>query len=181
MKLKLDVEGLNEIKKHIAKYDKDFKQVLPQAVKKGAEHIKADAKRRINERSGQLASGLVAEITWDKKATKAFAGVGFDAAMNAKFVQESKRTGNRNYIPAAVEYGHKAPGGGGSSMLAVDDEGNYKTYTKGRRAGRIKVQKTSRKDKVAKPQRFTQKAYKDAGNRAAVTKYVSDAVRGVIG
>lgn len=180
MKLKLDVEGLNELQKSISRHEEYFKKALPQAVKKGADHLRDDAKRRINSRTGQLASGIVSEITWDKKATKAFAGVGFDAGMNEKFVHESKRTGTRSYIPAAVEHGHKGPGSGGVTQLAVDSEGNYKTYSRGRRAGQIKVQKTSRKDKVAKPQKFMQKTYKGAGNRAAVIRFVNDAVSTVI-
>lgn len=181
MKLKLDVEGLNETQSSISKYDKALKEVLPPAVKKGADHLRNDVKRRINERTGMLASAIEADNTWvHPDAPKAFAGVGVNETKVGKLRGTSKRTGKDYSIPSAVEYGHRAPGGGGYTVLATDKEGNYVTYNRGRKKGRLKAAASSKQNKVAKPQKFMQKAYKDQGNRAAVIKYVNDAVKKVI-
>lgn len=176
MKVSVDIKGMDELLKNCNRVQASVIKVLPKATLHGAEIIRDDARSRIHNRSGELAASLTAQVTWDKKAGKAFSGVAVSEKWNDKFVQESSITGKRNYIPAAVEYGHTAPRA--FTALEVDKEGNYKTYTKGKKKGQIKAQKASRKDKVAKPQRFMQKAFKAQKQRVPliIEKYVKSAI-----
>lgn len=175
------MEGLNETQSSISKYDKALKEVLPPAVKKGAEHLRRDVQRRIPKPTGELAASIDADNTWvHPDAPKAFAGVGVSESKGEKLRGTANRTGKDYSIPSAVEYGHRAPGGGGYTVLATDKDGNYVTYSRGRKKGQVKAAASSKQNKVAKPQRFMQKAYKDKGNRAAVIKYINDAVKKVI-
>ena len=176
MKVNVGIEGMEELFKNCNRVQASVIKALPKATLHGAEIIRDDARSRIHNISGELSQSLVAKVTWDKKAGKAFSGVAVSEAWNDKFIQESPTTGKRNYIPAAVEYGHVAPRR--FTALAVDKEGNYKTYKRGKLKGQIKTQKTSRKDKVAKPQRFMQKAFKAQKQRVPmiIQKYVKSAI-----
>jgi HK97 gp10 family phage protein len=104
---------------------------LGTAVKAGADVIRDDAKSRVHSISGDLEKGIISTITWDKNKSKAFAGVGMDKAMNDKFLVTTK-SGTRYYIPTAVEYGHRSPGG--AMNIAVTKKGYHKKSKKGTRA-----------------------------------------------
>jgi len=105
---KIKIEGMDEFKKNIDKVNKDVIKILPDAVMAGAKIVQAAARSKVPVKSGALKSGIKAEITWDKNAPVAWAGVGFDREMNAVFVKYSK-AGKRYYYPASVEYGTKGP------------------------------------------------------------------------
>lgn len=185
MKLGVEVEGFDELKRNFELYGYKLNRALGPAVMKGAEVVKVNAKSRINNRTGELASSITAAVTWDKNQSKAFAACFADAepvfAKGAHSNLSTKKVeGNRYYIPNAVEYGHRAPGGGGVTVLATDKEGNYKTYTRGKKKGQLKAAASSKQNKVTKPQHFMQKAYKDPFVRARVQKIVADAIAEVI-
>lgn len=158
MRVTSEITGLKEVIKNCEKIMGDIEQVLGPATKAGADVIRDDAKSRIHNISGTLAKGIISEVTWDKKKSKAFAGVGMDRGMNDIFVVHSK-TGTRYYIPAAVEYGHRTPGG---AM-------NIQTTKRGKR-------KKSKKKIKAKP--FMRPALK--ANRANVVKIIDQHVSSAI-
>lgn len=109
MKIKTEIEGLQQALRSCQMTAAAVKKALGPAVKEGADLIRDDAKSRIHNISGQLSRGVISQVTWDKNATKAFAGAGMDAAMNNVFKTTTK-AGAQYYIPSAVEYGHRAPG-----------------------------------------------------------------------
>lgn len=160
MKLKLEIQGLAQIKKGMEGTMSEIQSVLGVAVGKGAQVIRDDAKSRIHSISGDLESGIISEVTWDKSKSKAFAGVGMDKGKNDIFVYMSK-VGARYYIPSAVEYGHRAPGGAMSIELTK----------KGKR-------KKSKKKIKARP--FMRPAYRSSTNRAQVVKIVEEYVAGAV-
>ena len=107
--VKTEIKGLQEAMKSCQRVADEVKKSLGPAVKEGADLIRDDAKSRIHNISGDALKGIISQITWDKNASKAFAGAGMDKHMNDKFVVTTK-AGARYYIPAAVEYGHRSPG-----------------------------------------------------------------------
>lgn len=109
MRIKTNIEGLQEAMRKCQHVADEVKKSLGPAVKDGADLIRDDAKSRIHNISGQLSQGVISEVTWDKNKSKAFAGAGMDKRMNDQFVYITK-AGARYYIPSAVEYGHRAPG-----------------------------------------------------------------------
>lgn len=171
MKLKLEIEGIQAAMKKMDKYGEEICKTLGPAVKRGADVVRDDAKSRINSISGELARGVISEVTWDKTKSKAFAGVGMDKGMNDKFVVHTKN-GVRYYIPAAVEYGHRFPGGGGYVVMDI--------VKRGKRKGQFRAAANKKQNKSAKPHPFMRPAYKSGTNRAAVQRFVNDAVSSVI-
>ncbi len=109
MRIKTEIEGIQQAMRNCQKTAMAVKKSLGPAVKEGADLIRDDAKSRIHNISGQLSRGVISQVTWDKNASKAFAAAGMDAGMNDKF-QTTTKAGARYYIPSAVEYGHRAPG-----------------------------------------------------------------------
>ncbi|MGE5390904.1 MAG: HK97-gp10 family putative phage morphogenesis protein [Deltaproteobacteria bacterium] len=155
MRIKTEIEGLREAMQKCQHVADEVKKSLGPAVKEGADLIRDDAKSRIHNISGQLSSGVVSQILWDKNASKAFAGAGMDKSMNDKFAVTTK-TGVRYYIPSAVEYGHRAPG----AAMSIE-------YTKkGRR-------KKSKKQIKAHP--FMRPAYKN--NKKQVALIIENRIR----
>jgi len=102
----IEIKGLKAIMDKCEDVDKAVRSVLGDAVLAGADIIRDDAKRRAPVHTGNLRKGIISHITWHKNATKAFAGVCMDPAMNTVFVKISKN-GKRYYYPSSVEYGHK--------------------------------------------------------------------------
>lgn len=152
MKVKLTIDGVQNIMKSIDKYGPELKKVLGPAVKAGADLIKADAKNRIHHISGELAESITSEVTWAKSNTAAYAGCFIDAD------PVYTKSGQRYFVANAVEYGHYGPGSGGFTALKVDAEGNFVTYKRGKKKGRIKV--ASKKTKTVKPHPFMRPALK---------------------
>lgn len=176
MRVKVDYElkGLAVALRNTKMVADEAKKCLGPAVKAGANIIKRDAQNRISRRSGQIASGIVAEVTWDKNASKAFAGVAMSKEMNNEFVYHTKMGGVRYYIPSAVEYGHRAPGGGGYVLLD--------TIKRGKRAGQFKAAASSKQGKVAKPVKFMRNAVKSTKEevKAEVTRRIYEQIMGVV-
>lgn len=167
MRIKVEVEGLQKAMKQSEQFAAKVKSRLGPIVLEGADIIRDAARGRITRSSiggvlerGELAAGIKSEITWDKNASKAFAGAGMDKNKNNRFVYHTKG-GTRYYIPSAVEYGHRAPGGGGYVVLATDKAGNILQYTRGRKKGRARIAASSKQNKVAKPHSFMRWAYKN--------------------
>lgn len=167
MRIKVEIDGLQKAMKQSERFATKVKSRLGPIVLEGAEIIRDAARGRITRRSiggilerGELAAGIKAEVTWDKNASKAFAGAGMDKNKNNRFVYHTKG-GTRYYIPSAVEYGHRAPGGGGYVVLATDKAGSFIKYKRGRRRGQLKVAASSKQNKVAKPHSFMRWAYKN--------------------
>lgn len=104
-KVKFDISGIPELKRNMDKLKDELFAVLPEAAQDGADIIKASAQEKARKKSGEMADGIISEITWDKKAPVAFAGVGMDPAKNDIFVKRSA-SGKRYYYPASIEYGH---------------------------------------------------------------------------
>ena len=157
MRMKVELGSLHEVMKSIDKYGDRFCKYLGPAVLEGAKAVRDEARSRVHSISGDLAESITADITWDKNKSKAFAAVYIPKSYNDKFVVTTK-DGKRYYIPTAVEYGHAGPGGGGFTALAIDKDGNYKVYKKGRKKGQIK--KASAKTKTVKPHPFMRPAMK---------------------
>lgn len=151
MRVKVEIPNLKQVIKDVDKVRLNVNSVLGKAVKEGADLIKDDALQNIHNRTGELASGVKSEVTWDKNKSKAFAGVGMDGNMNDKFVYHTQN-GVRYYIPAAVEYGHRPPGRGGFVVMT--------TVKRGKRAGQYRAAASSKQGKSAKPRSFMRKALK---------------------
>lgn len=158
MRIKTEVEGLHEALLSCQRTALKVKKSLGPAVKEGADLIRDDAKSRIHNISGDLARGVISQITWDKNASKAFAGAGMDKGMNDKFVVTTKH-GARYYIPAAVEYGHRAPG----AAMSIE---------------KTKRGKRKKSKKVVKAHPFMRPAYKS--NRQRVVVIVENHIRRAI-
>ena len=176
MRVKVELGSLHEVMISINKYGDRFCKYLGPAVLEGAEAIRDDARSRVHSISGDLAEAITAEVTWDMGKSKAFAAAYIPKEYNDKFVVTTK-DGKRYYIPTAVEYGHAGPGGGGFTALAIDEEGNYKVYKKGRKKGQIK--KASPKTKTVQPHPFMRPAMKakKAEVVAIVEKHARKALR----
>lgn len=140
--MKIDIEiDIKQAVRDVDKVRTDINSILGRAVKAGADIIVAEAK---GNTKGRIAAGIIGRITWDKNKSKAFAGAFMDPGVS-EFVHVTK-DGKRYYIPAAVEYGHRPPGG---------DKTISKMYLRGKKAGQSRIVK----NKAAKPVRFMQKAY----------------------
>lgn len=100
----IKIDGLQQLMAKSEAVNRSVRSVLGPAVKAGADIIQDDAQRRAREKSGDLKKGIVSRITWDKNASKAFAGCGMDPAMNDVFVKYTK-DGKRYYYPASIEFG----------------------------------------------------------------------------
>ena len=105
-RVKIDISGMPELMAAAEKLKKNIFAVLGPAVLAGSDIIRDAAKQNVHSISGELVDGIVSEITWDHKTTKAFAGAGMAAAKNDIFVKYTK-AGKRYYYPASVEYGQK--------------------------------------------------------------------------
>jgi len=155
MRIKTEIEGLQkamQICRHVAN---GVKKSLGPAVKEGADLIRDDAKSRIHNISGELSKGIISQITWDKNASKAFAGAGMDKRMNDKFVVTTK-AGVRYYIPSAVEYGHRAPG----AAMSIE---------------RTKRGKRKKSKKAVRARPFMRPAYKN--NKKQVALIIENRIR----
>lgn len=166
MRIKIEIDGLQETLRKSEQFAANFKKRLGPIVREGSDIIRDAARSQIHRDSqggflqtGELAAGIKSEVTWDKNASKAFAGAGLDKTKN-RFVYITK-SGTRYYIPSAVHYGHRAPGGGGFVVLATDKQGNLLKYKAGRRKGRVRVAANSKQNKVAKANPFMKWAYKN--------------------
>lgn len=162
MRINTEIIGLQQAMQRSQQVADAVKKSLGPAVKEGADLIRDDAKSRIHNISGQLSQGVISQITWDKKASKAFAGAGMDKGMNDQFVVTTK-SGARYYIPAAVEYGHRAPGAAMSIELTK----------KGKR-------KKSKKQIKAHP--FMRPAYKSNKQevKLIIEKHIRQALKGAV-
>lgn len=172
MRIKVELGAMQQLMITIDKYGEEFCKSLAPAVLEGAELIRDDARSRIHSISGELAESITADVTWNMNKSKAFAAAYIPKSYNDKFVVTTK-DGKRYYIPTAVEYGHAGPGGGGFTELAIDEDGNYKVYKKGRKKGQIK--KASPKTKTVQPHPFMRPAMK--ANKAEVAAIVEKHVR----
>ena len=106
---KIKVEGMEELQKNVDRLKKSVFDCLSEAALDGAEIIKNASVAKAPVREGLLRQGIKAEVTWDRSgAPVAWAGAGFDKAMNDVFVKYTK-AGTRYYYPTAVEYGHVGP------------------------------------------------------------------------
>ena len=105
-RVKIDISGIKELNAAAEKLKTNIFAVLGPAVKEGADIARDYSKQIARKKSGEMAEGIVSTVTWDHKTTKAFAGVGMDAAKNDIFVKYSAN-GKRYYYPASIEYGHK--------------------------------------------------------------------------
>lgn len=101
-------EGMSTLKINLERVIDAVKAAVAEAVLEGAEIVAEAARAKAPVDSGDLRSGIKADMTWDRNAPVAWAGAGFDKDMNNKFVKYSK-TGKRYYYPTAVEYGHGGP------------------------------------------------------------------------
>ncbi len=167
MRIKVEVEGLHKMMKVSEQFTTKVKSRLGPIVLEGADIIRDAARGRITRSSiggvlerGELSAGIKSEVTWNRFASKAFAGAGMDKNKNNRFVYHTKG-GSRYYIPSAVEYGHRAPGGGGYVVLATDKTGNILRYKRGRKKGQSRIAASSKQNKVAKPHSFMRWAYKN--------------------
>lgn len=134
-RIKVDISGIEELGKKVKKLKGDLYAILSEAVLAGADIVRDAAKDKARRKSGELADGIVSEVTWDKKAPVAFAGAGMDKSKNAIFVKYDA-SGKRYYYPASIEYGHpKAPA---YPFLRPAHEENR---TKARKAVRDRVKK----------------------------------------
>lgn len=176
----IEVEGLQDMMRKSDRWGDAFKKELAPATLKGATIIRDAAKGRIKRRSrgghlkpGELASGITAKVTWDKNASKAFAGAEMDPAMNNRFVYFTKG-GTRYYVPAAVEYGHAPPGGYAYTVLATNKKGEYIRYKKGPRKGQIKRAAAKKQPKAVKPRSYMKWAKNRYGKiaKAAVVRHL---------
>lgn len=181
MRVITEIEGLAELTKNIEKVNEITSQALKTGTEKAAEVFRDKARGGINSRSGGLRFAIIGQSTWYKKdALKAFAGAGIDQSKDFMFRGKSKRTGKQYYIPAAVEYGHRAPGGGGYTVLATDKEGNFAVYKKGKKKGQLKAAANKYQNKVAKPVQFMKKAYGDKLDRQRAVQIIEGEVRTAI-
>jgi len=158
MRIKTEIEGLQEAMRNCQQVANAVKKSLGPAVKEGADLIRDDARSRIHNISGELSKGIISQITWDKNASKAFAGAGMDSRMNDKFAVTTK-AGARYYIPSAVEYGHRGPG---AAM-------NIEKTKRGKR-------KKSKKAVRARP--FMRPAYKN--NKKQVALIIENRIKGAL-
>jgi len=180
MRVMTEIEGLDTLVKNVKIVNSDVSQALNTGTKKAAEVFRDKAREGVNSRTGGLKFGIIGQSTWYKQdAPKAFAGAGIDQSKDFMFRGKSK-TGKQYYIPAAVEYGHRAPGGGGYTVLATDKEGNFVSYKKGKRKGQLKSASNKLQNKVAKPVRFMKKAYGDKSDRQKAVKIIEGEVRTAI-
>ncbi len=105
----VQVLGVKELEAKWNEIKRELINVLPNAVKAGADIIRDAAKTNVEAKglilTGALRRGIISEITWEKNAPVAFAGAMMDPKMNDIFVKYSKN-GKRYYYPSAVEYGH---------------------------------------------------------------------------
>ena len=102
---KIDISGIEELNKKFKQINSNLKNVLPKAALAGAVIVKSAAQQKARKKSGALADGIEATITWDKNAPVAWAATGMDKNKNNIFVKHSKE-GKRYYYPASIEYGH---------------------------------------------------------------------------
>lgn len=167
MKMKLQVEGLQQAMRNLDRCSEDVCKVLGPAVKEGADVVRDFAKRRAK---GSIAAAIESKVTWDKNKSKAFAAAYIPAKYNDQFVHITK-DGKRYYIPTAVEYGHKLPGGGGSVFQIA-------YYKKGKKAGQMKPVKYAKEiSKAVKPYPFMRPAYKSRVTRSAIKGFVAAAIQ----
>jgi hypothetical protein len=113
-KVKVSIEGLEKLEAAVKRTKQRTYDVLGPATLAGAELVRDNAKKRVRrmiashrtqaESTGSLERGINAKVTWDKKKSKAFSGVGMDRTMNHIF-QKIASTG-QFYYPASIEYGH---------------------------------------------------------------------------
>jgi len=155
MRIKTEIEGLREAMQKCRNTANEVQKSLGPAVKEGADLIRDDAKSRVHNISGNLSRGIISQITWDKNASKAFAGAGMDARMNDKFKTTTK-AGAHYYIPAAVEYGHRAPG----AAMSIE---------------RTKRGKRKKSKKAVRPHPFMRPAYKN--NKKQVVLIIENHIR----
>ncbi len=155
MRIKTEIEGLREAMQKCRNAANEVQKSLGPAVKEGADLIRDDAKSRVHNISGNLSRGIISQITWDKNASKAFAGAGMDASMNDKFKTTTK-AGAHYYIPAAVEYGHRAPG----AAMSIE---------------RTKRGKRKKSKKAVRPHPFMRPAYKH--NKKQVVLIIENHIR----
>ena len=102
---RVDIAGIENIRRNFQAIKTELFNDLGAAALAGAEIVADDARNRARRKSGALASGIKAAVTWDKRAPVAFAGAGMDAAMNDVFVKIGAN-GQRYYYPSSIEYGH---------------------------------------------------------------------------
>ena len=181
MKIKCDIENIDVVMKNVKLTDEAIKKALVTGVEKAAAVFRESAKGNTPVKTGQIKGSLESAVTWCRKdAPKAYAGVGVNEAKAATLRGKSKRTGKDYSIPSAVEYGHRAPGGGGYTVLATDKEGNFVTYKKGKKKGQLKSAANKFQNKVAKPVRYMKKAYDNKTDRQRAVQIIEGEVRAAI-
>ena len=81
--------------------------------------VKASARSKVGGELGKdIARAIIVRAKKKKRKGEKAIGVQISSKFNDKFVEISKG-GNRNYTPNAVEFGHAAPGKGGSGAKVV--------------------------------------------------------------
>jgi len=101
----VDVQGIEDFNRQVRRLRQDIFRALPEGAKAGADIVRDNASARARRKSGDMADGIISQVTWDKNAPIAFAAACLDPAKNDTFVKYSAN-GKRYYYPAAVEYGH---------------------------------------------------------------------------
>lgn len=102
---RVNISGIENIRRNFQAIKTELFNDLAAAALAGAEIVANDARGRARRKSGALAIGIKAAVTWDRRAPVAFAGAGMDSAMNDVFVKYGAN-GKRYYYPSSIEYGH---------------------------------------------------------------------------
>jgi hypothetical protein len=108
MRTNLQIDGLQEITRRINGFRQNLFNEMATIAKEAADIVRDEAIARAPVDTGELAGGIISDVTWDHKTSKVFAGAGMDRAKNNVFVKYSK-SGKRYYYPASIEYGHGDP------------------------------------------------------------------------
>ena len=113
------VEGLESVVRNVSGFQKQLFKEFGGIVLGAADIVRDEAiSRAPTGDTGELKSGIISAVTWDKDKSKAFAGAGMDKAKNDVFVKFTK-DGKRYYYPASIEYGHGDPKKGERPFLRI--------------------------------------------------------------
>ena len=115
------VIGLRELNKKLDNLEKKTaKKVIKTALRKGSKVIRDEAKKNaVSMVGGQMGNMLKKNIITRafKRPKRGFYGLFTGMRADVPEFAEVSKDGRRNYIPAAIEYGHAAPGAGGKKSI----------------------------------------------------------------
>jgi len=120
------IENAQEVQDALNAFERKISQKIVKQATKAAwtpllKQIKKNARaldqgkteQKKSKRMGhRIAVAMVLQPFRKQKSGSYGMKIWIDPKVAGQFVEESTRTGNRNYIPAAIEYGHAFPGRG---------------------------------------------------------------------